>query len=339
MLSSLCPAVTQKNRPQRFRGDVPWVSTGVANHVSGAISTVANSFTLKIPSSQISDIRSFFQSQNFEFREHVHAHFQARAPGCNATFYLSGKLLLQGKEADIYRGLLGDVTNDARPYYRALQRHPSPAPICWAGTDEAGKGDYFGPLVVAGVAVRRKDLALLHALGVDDSKAIPDHKLPEMDRNIAALCDSEVLMVGPEKYNQLYEKIGNLNRLLAWAHGKVIETLLERQSDSTIAWVLVDQFAQHHVLKQALGSKGQAVHLDQWPRAESDPAVAAASIRARSRYLRALSVLSRKVGVELRPGAGAPTLAAGRHFVSQHGIPALKDVAKLHFATTDQLKQ
>ena len=105
---------------------------------------MANSFTLKIPGAQQAEVRGFFADHGFEFREHNHAYFQARGPGCNATFYTSGKLLLQGKEAEVYRGLLGEVSNDARPYHAALSRHPQPAPGVWAGTDEAGKGDYFG---------------------------------------------------------------------------------------------------------------------------------------------------------------------------------------------------
>ena len=159
-----------------------------------------------------------------------------------------------------------------------------------------------GPLVVAGVALKRTDLEILHTLGVDDSKAVADGRIPEMERGIKALCLTEIVMIGPEKYNELYARIGNLNRLLAWAHGKVIEGLLERATETPVDWVLIDRFAGEHVIRRALGPRGKSVRLDQWPRAESDPAVGAASVLARGAYLRGLESLSKRFGVNLEEG-------------------------------------
>jgi ribonuclease HIII len=298
---------------------------------------MAGSYTIKMSTSEAPLVHAFFTGHEFEFREQPHALWQARGPGCNATFYTSGKLLLQGKEADVWRGLLGDISADAQPYHQALQRHPKPPPALWAGTDEAGKGDYFGALVVAGVGLRRADLEILYTLGVDDSKAVPDGRIPEIEQGIRGVCMTEVLMIGPEKYNALYAKIGNLNRLLAWAHGKVIENLLARATDPAIEWVLIDRFASDHVIERSLGPLGRAARIDQWPKAESDPAVAAASVLARGAYLRSLKSLSKRFGVELRGGAGGPTLASGRQFVATHGAAALQQVGKLHFATTQQI--
>lgn len=298
---------------------------------------MSGSYTIKLNTSEAPRVRAFFDEHGFEFRDQAHAFWQARGPGCNATFYASGKLLLQGKESDVWRGLLGELSPEARPYHSALAQHPNPAPICWAGTDEAGKGDYFGPLVVAGVALKRTDLEILHTLGVDDSKAVADSRIPEIERGIKALCTTEIVLIGPEKYNDLYARIGNLNRLLAWAHGKVIEGLLERDVDPRIDWVLIDRFAGEQVIRRALGPLGRKVRLDQWPRAESDPAVGAASVLARGAYLRGLESLSKRFGVRLRGGAGGPTLASGREFVAMHGAESLRHVGKLHFATTDQI--
>ena len=150
---------------------------------------------------------------------------------------------------------------------------------------------------------------------------------------------TEVLTIGPEKYNALYGKIGNLNKLLAWAHCKVIENLLERAKDPSIEWVLIDRFASEHVIKRSLGPLGREARIDQWPKAESDPAVGAASVLARGAYLRGLKSLSRRFGVNLRGGAGGPTLASGREFISKHGVEALGQVGKLHFATTQQFSR
>jgi ribonuclease HIII len=298
---------------------------------------MSGSHTIKIDIEQSPEIRRFFIEHGFEMGDAPHALWRAKGPGCNVTFYTSGKLLVQGKEADAWRGLLGDVTADARPYYRALARHPDPKPARWVGTDETGKGDYFGPLVIAGVSMTPENIEVLQALGVDDSKALSDSRVPEMEVGIRALCETEVLLIGPEKYNALYAKIGNLNRLMAWAHGRVIENLLERDAQPPPDWILVDRFVGDHVMKRALGPLAQSTRFDQWPKAESDPAVAAASILARGAFLRGLKSLSKRFGVELRPGAGAPTLSSGRKFLEIHGTESLGQVAKLHFATTQQI--
>ena len=135
------------------------------------------------------------------------------------------------------------------------------------GTDEAGKGDYFGPLVVAGVAVTRDQLELLVTLGVDDSKAVSDAKINEIEKSIKAVCRHEVLFIGPEKYNALYSRMNNLNRLLTWAHGKVIENLLEQPVEPHIEWVLVDRFVREDNFRRGLGPKGSAIPLSTWPKA------------------------------------------------------------------------
>lgn len=292
------------------------------------------SYTLKIDPAEAPAVRRFLLEQGFEMRDVPHTIFGARGPGCVVNFYKSGKLLLQGKEADAWRGLLGDVTDAALPYKSALSKHPDPPPACWIGTDEAGKGDYFGPLTVTGVAIKRKDLEILQTLGVDDSKAVADTRINEMVSGIKALCETETIVITPEKYNALHPKMRNVNRMLAWAHGKAIEALLERTDAS---WVLIDRFAQLPQIRRGLGPLGSEVALDAWPKAEEDPAVAAASILARAAYLRVLGSLSRQWRIQLKPGAGAPTLAVARRFVSMHGKAALDSVAKVHFATTQQI--
>jgi ribonuclease HIII len=298
---------------------------------------MANSFTIRLPPSEAPGTEAFFRSHGFDFTDTPHAFWTAKGPGTKATFYRSGKLLLQGKEADVWRGLLGEISDHARPFQLGLSRHPKPLPRVWAGTDESGKGDYFGPLVVSGVAVKRGDMELLFTLGVDDCKAIPDGKIPELEQAIKGLCHTETLFIGPEKYNSLYEKIGNLNRLLAWAHAKVIGNLLAVETSEPIEWVLIDRFAPENTMLKALGDTTQDVRLDQWPKAESDPAVAAASILARGAFLRGLSGLSKRFAVNLSPGAGAPVLTSGRRFIESHGTAALRQVAKVHFATTGQI--
>jgi ribonuclease HIII len=212
---------------------------------------------------------------------------------------------------------------------------PPDAPGGWIGTDEAGKGDYFGPLVVAGVYATAATAVLLRQIGVRDSKTLSDRRIAEMSAEIRRTCPVNVVAIGPERYNEMYAKIRNLNRLLAWAHARVIENLLEKVPCER---VVSDQFGDERVLQRALLEKGRTVRLEQRHRAESDDlAVAAASIIARSEFVRRLEQLGQAFGVSLHLGAGPPVLVSGRRFVEKHGAAALAKVAKLHFKTTQQL--
>jgi ribonuclease HIII len=204
----------------------------------------------------------------------------------------------------------------------------------WIGTDEAGKGDYFGPLVVAGVHVTEDSAAQLRAAGVRDSKALSDKRVAALAAEIRSACRVEVVAIGPQRYNEMYARIRNLNHLLAWAHARVIENLLEQMPCER---VVSDQFGDERVLQRALMEKGKRVRLEQRPRAEDDVAVAAASILARAEFVRRLQQLSQSCGVDLHKGAGPPVLEAGRRFVKRHGSKALAGVAKLHFKTTGQI--
>ena len=144
------------------------------------------------------------------------------------------------------------------------------------------------------------------------------------------------MVVAPEKYNALYAKIGNLNRLLAWAHARALEDLLAVAPGVT--WALSDQFASDpNVIYRQLGERGRSIAWDQRTKAESDPAVAAASILARDEFLWGIKRCSEVAGRETPKGAGPPVLAAAREIVALHGPELLAKVAKLHFKTTEQI--
>lgn len=199
------------------------------------------------------------------------------------------------------------------------------------GVDESGKGDYFGPLVIAGVYVAGDHEAHLRAAGVRDSKTLSDKKATAIAEHVRALCPSTLVVIGPERYNSLYDAFQNLNRLLAWGHARAIENLLAKVSCTR---VVSDQFGDERFLENALMKKGRAVTLVQRPRAEDEVAVAAASILARAEFLRRLQELSSRYGVPLPKGASDGVIAAGKAFVRRYGADALGQVAKLHFRTT-----
>ena len=201
----------------------------------------------------------------------------------------------------------------------------------WIGSDESGKGDYFGPLVVAGVAVDDTIALLLEELGVKDSKRLSDNSVKELAAKINKMCGCSVVTIGPKRYNELYNEIGNLNRLLAWGHSRAIENILDKEECD---YALADQFGDKNFIINALMEKGKRIKMKQRFRAESDMGVAAASILARAEFLRQLAVLSRKYGMDLPKGASSAVIETGKDFVKRYGKERLNEVAKIHFKTT-----
>ena len=210
--------------------------------------------------------------------------------------------------------------------------HHSRTAIERIGIDESGKGDYFGPLVIAAVFVDATTQGELRLMEVRDSKKISDGRVLEMAPDIKAICPHSIIAIGPQKYNELYAKIKNLNRLLAWGHAKALETLLERGITCTRA--ISDQFGDERLILNALQEKGRTIALEQRPKAESDLAVAAAPILARAEFLIRLKRLSGEVGTTLPKGASPAVELAAKMVIKKHGRDRLGSVAKLHFKTT-----
>ena len=210
----------------------------------------------------------------------------------------------------------------------------SPPPPGRIGIDESGKGDYFGPLVIAGVFATPDQEGRLRAAGVRDSKTLSDAKAASLSAQIRTTCVHTLVVVGPERYNSLHNSFKNLNRLLAWGHARAIENLLEQASCDR---VIADQFGDERFLNNALMAKGRSVKLVQKPRAEEEIVVAAASVVARAEFVRRLQELSIRYGIALPKGAGEAVITAGKVFVRKRGAEALGQVAKLHFRTTESV--
>ena len=192
------------------------------------------------------------------------------------------------------------------------------------GTDESGKGDYFGPLVVAAVYVDETSAGELRSAGVRDSKTCTNGEITEIAENIMQTCAGKFVIVEitPVKYNRLYEQLRsegkNLNSMLAWGHAKAIEELLEKAGAPT---VLSDKFGDERLILGKLQEKGKAVRLVQMHRAEQNIAVAAASILARARFLEKIAAMSEKYGMTFPLGASAGVITAGKQFVAKFGYP------------------
>ena len=202
------------------------------------------------------------------------------------------------------------------------------------GTDESGKGDYFGPLVVAGVFILDEQQKVLAELGVKDSKRLSDNRVREFADLIKRGYKHSLVVIGPEKYNELYSKLRNLNRILAWAHSRAIENLLE-EVHCTLA--VTDQFGDKVYVLNALMKKGRNIELIQRPKAEEDLAVAAASILARAEFLKRLYFLSQDIGIDLPKGSPPFVVETGIKLARAHGVQVLDKVAKKHFKVTKRI--
>lgn len=192
-------------------------------------------------------------------------------------------------------------------------------------------------MVIAAVACDFKQGVALSDWGITDSKKLSDGRALKLADDIKkAAIPHSIVAIGPEKYNDLYAKFKNLNRMLAWGHARVIENLLE-QVDVDI--VIADQFGDESLIQRALFEKGKKIRLVQMHRGEQDIAVAAASVMARAEFLRRLAALGKEFGFTLPKGAGAPVDAVGRQIVKSHGLEMLARLTKTHFKNYIKVQQ
>ena len=196
------------------------------------------------------------------------------------------------------------------------------------GVDESGKGDFFGPLVIASLLADREQLGILAGLGVRDSKLIADKKLLGIDEQLRELFPHAVIIISPEEYNRRWEQIRNLNKLLAWGHAEAIATVFaSHEADLAIS----DKFGKTELIENALIERQLTIPLQQLVRGEVVPQVAAASVLARAAFIREMDNLSQACGMKLPKGAAPQVDQAGRRIVSDRGIEILPSIAKTHF--------
>jgi ribonuclease HIII len=295
-----------------------------------------NSFTVQLTPEQQDRLSSLLRTGNFTPLVIPHARIAAEGPNCRISLYKSGKCLVQGKGARdwVEFVLEPQVLQEARLGYEEVRQPEVFQPHI--GVDESGKGDFFGPLVIAAVYVDEPLTRLFREMNVRDSKTITsERRALDMDEAIRKAVGGRfaVVAIGPRAYNRLYANMGNVNRILAWGHARAIENVLEKTPDCPRA--VADQFGPRRQIEQALMKKGRKIKLEQRPRAESDPAVAAASIVARAGFVRALAQLGKQYEVTLPKGASDAVRQVAVKLVQARGPQVLLDAAKCHFRTTD----
>lgn len=298
-----------------------------------------SSYTTKLSKAQAELLKSWLNAHGYKFREVPYARFAAEADKTNVVFYESGKLVVQGKGTQdfIEFVLEPEIIKEARLGYETVLNPELLLPRL--GVDESGKGDFFGPLCIAGAYVNEAVVKAWKDSGIRDSKNISsDRKIKDLAELIRKTpgCVTTVVPIGNEAYNRLYAKMGSVNTLLAWGHARVIENLMGQRHrlDPPPRRAISDQFASSkEVVAKALMSLGRGIELVQKHRAEEDLAVAAASILARNEFVTRLGALEKQYEMVLPKGASAAVDAAAREFVARHGAEDLPKVAKMHFRT------
>jgi ribonuclease HIII len=297
------------------------------------------SHTCKLTDAQAAALEAYLRAHDYEFREVPYARFAAARPNVNAVFYESGKLVLQGKGTQEFVEFVlePEILKEVKLGYEAILNPELLMPRL--GVDESGKGDFFGPLCVAGVYVNEAVIKSWEDAGIKDSKNISsDARIKELAKLIRETpgCVSDVVPIGNEAYNRLYAKMRSVNTLLAWGHARVIENLMVRKHLMTPPPVraISDQFAHNkETVAKALMSLGREIELVQRHKAESDTAVAAASILARNEFVTRLGAMEKQYNMVFPKGASAAVDKAAAEFFGRHGADELKKVAKMHFRT------
>lgn len=202
------------------------------------------------------------------------------------------------------------------------------------GTDESGKGDFFGPLVIAGVLVDERSAKIFADLGIKDSKKLSDKKMLAIAVEIKKNAPHSVIAISNGKYNELYSNIKNLNKLLAWGHARAIENIL---NSSSCEYALSDKFGDESLIKNALMKNGQSIRLEQMVRAESDIAVAAASVLARATFVQKMQDMENNYGLKFPKGCSGLVKTAASEFIQKYGKDRLHEVCKTHFKTFNEV--
>ncbi len=298
--------------------------------------TKIKNYVIELNTKQINQLTKLLGQKSWEFTDHPYAYWKAKHNKVNVVAYKSGKLVIQGQKTEdfVLFILEPEILKEASLGYEEKNSKPEIPFTPHIGIDESGKGDFFGPLVIAAVFVDNESYPKLIKLGVKDSKLIKnDNKILSVAKGIRTTVKGNfsIVPIGPEAYNRLYSNFKNLNKLLAWGHSRSLENLLEKEV--SCSWALSDKFGDERLIKQTLFNKGKQIDLKQQTKAESDIAVAAASILARAEFVTRIKKLGESINLSLPKGASKAVLETAVEIIKQFNEEKLKTFSKTHFKT------
>lgn len=289
-------------------------------------------FVATISKDLVDKLKNDLSEKGFDIKDGPHLIFHASIKGVQVHLYTSLKLTVMGKDKDDFIQFYLEPEILQTTHFSHPKSHLNLDPHM--GSDEAGKGDYFGPLCIASCSCTKEMIDKLHDLGVQDSKNLSDAKILDLAEKIKRFVPYETVIIYPKTYNELYGKFNNLNRLLAWAHGQAIQALHEKAPQD---YIIIDQFSKDKLVEKLLSKKLPSLKIIERTKAESDLVVACASVLAREAFLTGLKKLSAKADFDLPKGASNIVIQKARQLVEKSGKEILTSVAKMHFKTTQQL--
>lgn len=281
-----------------------------------------------------------------------YAIFQADEADTVVTLYNSGKVVFQGRSADIDANMWKEMERHLNPTKKVeitnsedkkkkekVKEFVDPK-IYYAntiGSDEVGTGDYFGPIVVTATYITKDDIPFLEELGVKDSKKLTDDKILEIVPKIIKKIPYECIILSNKEYNENYNADMNMNKVKAVLHNKVLSKMVNKyQAD----YVVVDQFANPYVYYNYLKGTNYVRNITFITKAEDKClSVACASLISRFVFLKEFDKLGEKLGVFLIKGASDKVDELGLRIVNKFSFDKLTDIAKLNFKNTEKIKQ
>lgn len=291
-------------------------------------------YTIKLSNDQMDNLGEILDEKGWIDYDVAYSLFAFKGEKINVVGYQSGKLVVQGKKTeDFVRDILEpQITGEAKLGYEEVN-HPE-----WfedhLGVDESGKGDLFGPLVSCTVVAHSGMAKMWMDKGIRDSKSVSSDasvfKLEKIIRETEGVV-IKTAFAGMVKYNELYNKFGNLNKMLAWFHSR---SVMDSLKDKMVPWGMLDQFTKQPLVQRLV--KVDDFTLRMQTKAEADPVVAAASIIARAEYVRQMKKLSDLAGETLLKGASAQVKQQAVKLVRDRGADALNQFAKMHFKTATE---
>ena len=297
-----------------------------------------SSAVLKLSKTEIKKLKNYYADYLLN-KKVPYSEFSAKKNGTSITAYTSGKVLFQGKNAEQEAARWGSSDPSAAKTSSSLPKNF--ASLAVLGSDEVGNGSYFGPLCVCAAYADKEHLDALKRLGVKDSKMLTDDQIRKMATAIKELIPYSLLVVSPEKYNEIQPKY-NAVRMKVALHNQAIRLLLDQIAPTKPEAILIDQFtseanymkyvkqeSQRIEQKIYFVTKGEQYHLS----------VAAASIISRASFLDELDKASLELGTKVPSGAGKPSDELAAKLLRQGGIDLLSKFAKLHFANTEKAKK
>ena len=252
--------------------------------------------------------------------------------------FVSDFLRKNPEAEDTLLAFLSDVVDEeSSELDTLLQKHlikkklEDPAEILPSiGSDEAGKGDLFGPLIVAAVYVGSHELAFLEEINVKDSKAMSKNSIVRVAKTISRICPHAIEITSP---SELSNGSCNMNEVLSRMHFKCIKNVAKQKESLAIVY---DDFGSK-TLKKMIKSRFPEASVLGFRKAERNMAVAAASVLARAEFLSKIKALEVKYGISIALGAGPKAIKSAEVFLEKYGAEELGKVAKIHFSNLKRL--